>query len=184
MHVYPPDEDTFLLEDAIRLDLTAIRSTPKIIVEVGTGSGYISNVLRAIFPNSYVISTDINPYAVSSAHLLMRQLKNGDVLRASMVDGISQIDVAIFNPPYLPSTKEELSGNWIDRSWAGGESGAEVVKIFLKRTSHVPIRYLLLCSLNHPNDIISSLSLHYACTLIISRKVLSENLLVIKIRKR
>lgn len=48
----------------------------------------------------------------------------------------SSIDVLIFNPPYVPTSVEEVemaqSAAGIHGSWAGGNSGMQVTDIFLK----------------------------------------------------
>lgn len=188
MHAYyVPDEDTFLLEDALRLSFSG--SKPKgVVVEVGCGSGYISKVLREICPESYVLSTDINPDAVSASQacLDLSCTNNGDVIRTSIIDGISlgKIDVCVFNPPYLPSSAEDLQGHGIDRAWAGGVSGAEIISQFLRETRGVPVRYLLLNACNEPFFIIQTLEKDHAVTTVAARKVPGESLMVIRIEKR
>lgn len=177
---YPPDEDTFLLEDALVLDTPG--KAPRVVVEVGCGSGYISAVLRRLYPRAYVLGTDINPHATEHTGSSLSQ-RNGDALRTSIITGIRQpIDLAVFNPPYLPSGPLPALSHWIDRSWAGGARGMEVTAKFLEETKDVPLRYLLLCSLNDPHAVISSLN-DYAVNIIREKKVLGEHLLVLRIAK-
>lgn len=176
---YPPSEDTYLLEDALK---ERVEKEVKCIVEVGCGSGYLTNVLKDLYPLASIISTDINPYAVEEASRRCAA-NNTTVIRASMLDGIkTKVDVVVFNPPYLPSEEKYLTGDWIDRSWAGGADGMEVCNKFLKETAHVPIRYVLLCQFNKPNEVIMRLRANrYSVEIIRQEKVLNERLFVIRI---
>lgn len=57
----------------------------------------------------------------------------------------NQVDILIFNPPYVPSTSEELKesrernlqGEGIDLAWAGGIDGREILDQFLPL---IPVR--------------------------------------------
>ena len=50
-----------------------------------------------------------------------------------MFQGIrGKFDLIIFNPPYLPTTPEERSDQWINYALDGGESGRETIDRFLK----------------------------------------------------
>lgn len=46
---------------------------------------------------------------------------------------LGKIDVLIFNPPYVPTDSEEIHGNGIEVSWAGGIDGREVIDLFLPK---------------------------------------------------
>lgn len=178
--VYQPDEDTYLLEDA----LTRHQYLPaKVIVEVGCGSGYISALLRRIYPLAYIISTDINPHAAEQAHALLSGSKNGDVIRGFLSDTIRRADVAVFNPPYLPSEREPKYGEWADWSWAGGLLGAEIIFSFLETTMDIPIRYIVVCTFNPLSEIMERLRKTHTVSVIATRKVMSETLLVLYIER-
>ncbi|KAH9385445.1 release factor glutamine methyltransferase [Nematocida major] len=178
---YPPSEDTYLMEDALR---ERPETGVKCIVEVGSGSGYISNVLSMLYPSAHVISTDINPHATEETRRACCAI-NATAVRASMVEGIKKkIDMAVFNPPYLPSEQKYLHGDWIDRSWAGGADGMEITDKFFAETSHIPVRYVVLCQYNNPRNVEARLMREgYSVQTIKQKKVLNERLLVIRIEK-
>ncbi|KAI5159657.1 release factor glutamine methyltransferase [Nematocida ausubeli] len=181
MLFYPASEDTYLMEDAIR---ARHERNVQFIVEVGCGSGYISKVLAEVYPFSQIISTDINPHAIEETSRVCKRL-NVTVVQTSIIDSIKEnIDMAVFNPPYLPSEKEYLTGEWMDRSWAGGEKGMEITNKFLDETAHIHIRYVLLCQYNNPADVIEKLvSKGYCVEVIKQQKILNENLQIVRIER-
>jgi len=125
--VYEPAEDSFLLADAA-LD----EAEPGMrVLEVGTGSGFVSAVLRANFKNIRVIATEINPHAALCAR------KNGvEVIRTDLFRGIkprspeARFDMVFFNPPYLPTSEEEKVPGWLNYAFDGGASGRETLDRF------------------------------------------------------
>jgi release factor glutamine methyltransferase len=98
LNIYPPSEDTFLLE----------KSIPKIkrdlAIDVGTGSGYLAFFLSEFV--KYVIATDIEKNAVKYALNISKKKKvhNVDFVVTNLFDCfINDIfDLVVFNPPYFP----------------------------------------------------------------------------------
>jgi len=87
------------------------------------------------------LCTDINPHACRCTYLTGVQNKvdihviNGS-LAAPLQSRLShKIDIVIFNPPYVPTTDEEIndaqSSRSIGGSWAGGSDGMQVTNILL-----------------------------------------------------
>ena len=119
--VYEPSEDTFLLLDALFADRAALRAS-KTIVEIGPGSGVVATYLAKLTRNN-VLAVDINEAACA---LTMRTADaNGarvDVVRGDLCGALRSysVDALVFNPPYVPTDDEEVGGNGIEASWAGG----------------------------------------------------------------
>ncbi len=137
--VYPPNEDTYLL-----LKAALAEARPEdITLEIGCGSGLISRELAAKVERLLV--TDINPHAARLA-----KAEGLEVVRADLFRGIKGIfDLILFNPPYLPTPKEERTSDWINYALDGGENGRETIDRFLKDLKehlHPRGRALLLIS--------------------------------------
>ncbi len=126
--VYEPAEDSFLLADAALED-----AEPGMrILEVGTGSGFVSAVLLANLKDIYLLAIEINPHAARCARA------NGvEVIRTDLFRGIkpekpeNRFDLILFNPPYLPTSKEEKVPGWLNYAFDGGISGRETLDRFL-----------------------------------------------------
>lgn len=122
--VYEPAEDSFLLADSA---ISHLRDG-MFILEIGTGTGFVSAVLKANF-NVGIVATDINPHAARCAR------SNGiEVIRTDMFGGLRSgpiFDLIIFNPPYLPTSDEEKVPGWLNYAFDGGMDGRAAVERFL-----------------------------------------------------
>ncbi|HEY3362614.1 MAG TPA: HemK2/MTQ2 family protein methyltransferase [Methanosarcina sp.] len=126
--VYEPAEDSFLLADAALKEA----KPGMCILEIGTGSGFVSAVLLANLKDIRLVATEINPHAAHCAK------KNGvDVIRTDLFRGIKPknsetlFDLILFNPPYLPTSEEEKVPGWLNYAFDGGTSGRETLDRFL-----------------------------------------------------
>mmetsp|Transcript_31448 Transcript_31448/g.121703 ORF Transcript_31448/g.121703 Transcript_31448/m.121703 type:complete len:87 (+) Transcript_31448:3482-3742(+) len=71
--VYPPEEDTFLLIDALLADKDRLLALQPggLAVEIGCGSGEVtSELIKLLGKNLYVLSTDVNPIALAQCQNL------------------------------------------------------------------------------------------------------------------
>lgn len=124
--VYEPAEDSYLLAD------TALEFVKEnmCILEIGTGSGFVSAVLKNN-RNIELVATEISPLAARCAR------SNGiDVIRTDMFAGLkgkNQFDIVIFNPPYLPTSEEEKVPGWLNYAFDGGIDGRKDIKPFMEQ---------------------------------------------------
>ena len=135
--VYEPAEDTFLLIDSI------VVSEGNSVFEVGSGSGLIALYCASL--GAKVVCCDINPFAVEliKKNFLVNEnlLKGSFDVRISdlfsILDSKDSFDIIIFNPPYLPTSKEEFIGGsgWFDKAVSGGLNGLNVIERFLNQVS-------------------------------------------------
>ena len=140
--VYTPHEDTFFLEDIICSVKNIITNPVNNCLEMGCGSGYLTITLKKVFSTANIYAIDINPDAVKLT------LKNMDVnhlttnihvIQSNLFDFLTpnnefktSFDVIIFNPPYLPSERNEIAQPGITQAWAGGNrTGDKVILDFL-----------------------------------------------------
>jgi len=165
-NVYEPAEDSFLMLDALESEIQLIRNIkPVICLEVGSGSGIISTGLAKSLGSKLIYyTTDINPFAVSVTQ--RTSVRNGvslEILNCNLVDPLvdrmkNQVDILIFNPPYVPTEEVEMSSP-ISRSWAGGKKGRAIMDqlfpIIPQIMSSQGIFYLLIIKENDLSDILN-----------------------------
>eukprot|EP00929_Paragymnodinium_shiwhaense_P017593 TRINITY_DN12704_c0_g1_i4.p1 TRINITY_DN12704_c0_g1~~TRINITY_DN12704_c0_g1_i4.p1 ORF type:complete len:280 (-),score=69.25 TRINITY_DN12704_c0_g1_i4:484-1323(-) len=189
--VYPPSDDTFLMiergEELLRCLLEAAAahrdSMQEVnILEVGSGSGMISAALLqfALSRSSEVTcrlnfyTTDKNPLADMLKPSPCADKITCQSLQSNFADALTnkldgKVDILVFNPPYVVTDDpEEMQGDGISISWAGGHLGREVIDAFLPTVptllrkapgdarSGTPPACLLMCGIfeNDPHNII------------------------------
>ncbi len=113
---YPPSEDTFLLEDALK-DLPEGRMA----ADIGCSEGYIAKVLAE--KGFEVVATDIDQSSIVAARKTLEPYYGKvHLLNASLLPARPNVfDVVVSNPPYLPEDDE-----FKDTTIHGGPSGVDV----------------------------------------------------------
>lgn len=191
--VYEPSEDTFLLIDALESELDFIKSLkPSLIAEIGCGSGVnITSIKKALNATVFCFATDVNDQACLATQ------KTGE-LNAEIIEVFNMsfleyfrgniFDVVLFNPPYVVTESKEITGRGIERSWAGGLNGREVIDRLLpgisKLLSENGVFYLVVIRENNPEEIVEMMRLlQFKGEVIKDRKVRGEHLFVLKFQK-
>lgn len=194
-NVYEPAEDSFLMLDALESELEFIRSRhPSICVEIGSGSGIVlAGLAAALGTGCLYVSTDINPLATSVTRRTSQQnnvrleVINCDLVVPLLPRFQNQVDVLVFNPPYVPTVEEELctDTSLIALSWAGGCRGRSVMDRLFPLVPQIMspegIFYLLIIKENDEEDIRRVMASYgWRGTIIKERKAGREFLQVLK----
>lgn len=150
--VYQPAEDSRLLADAV---CDRVAGEPEdVILEVGTGSGYVAGRIAAA-TDARVIASDLNPHAVREA-----RSEAVEPVRADLVEPFADdaFDAVAFNPPYLPTDPENEWDDWMERALSGGADGRAVIDPFLETVPRVlapdGVVYLLVSSLTGVDEVV------------------------------
>ncbi|MXV60643.1 methyltransferase domain-containing protein [Natronorubrum sp. JWXQ-INN-674] len=150
--VYQPAEDSQLLAEAACDRLG--NAEERLVLEVGTGSGYVAGRI-ADETAARVVASDLNPHAVRQA-----RAEGVETVRADLVSPFADeaFDAVAFNPPYLPTDPENEWDDWMERALSGGEDGRAVIDPFLARVGRVlapdGVVYLLVSSLTGVDEVV------------------------------
>ncbi|XP_032674509.1 methyltransferase N6AMT1 [Odontomachus brunneus] len=195
--VYEPSEDSYLLIDALEADLEVLEAIkPVICLEIGSGSGVVITALAMAlkrYHSSHFIAVDINPDACRATR--RTSLDNSvvvNVLQMNLLDCMrirGQIDVILFNPPYVATEYEEvLDDRLVFKTWAGGKHGRQVMEQVFSTIpeilSDIGLFYLVVIKENDPEYILSAFQkLNMSGSIIRERKIRGEHLYILRFRK-
>ncbi|KAF8807281.1 S-adenosyl-L-methionine-dependent methyltransferase [Phlegmacium glaucopus] len=195
--IYEPAEDTFLLLDGLEADAEALKDLrATVCLEIGSGSGCVTSFIKKILgPSVLYLCTDINPHACRCTWLTGEQNQvDIQVVNASLADPFYQrlsykVDVILFNPPYVPTSAEEVlqaqDSRDIQGSWAGGSDGMQVTYAFLDRAESLLSSrgrfYLVALKQNNIPKIcqIMQESYHLQGNIVLQRRAGREHLFII-----
>ena len=101
----------------------------------------------------------------------------------------NNIDVLLFNPPYVVTPSQEVGSKGIEASWAGGTDGREVIDRFLPQVplllSVTGVFYLVVIKENKPDDIAYMLrASNLEMTTVLSRRSGPELLSVLRFTRK
>ncbi|MBW3582169.1 MAG: methyltransferase [Euryarchaeota archaeon] len=154
--VYVPHDDTWLLVDAVR-DVDGV-GKGDIVVETGCGAGL--GLIAATGRGARGIGIDRNPAALRLARDNARLNEVSDRVDVVLGDLVAPVDLdrvdwLLFNPPYLPTAREERLPGALNLAFDGGPTGNETLFRFVSmleahaaRGKHRPALLLVTSSLN------------------------------------
>lgn len=198
--VYEPAEDTFLLLDALEKDLDELIKNASICIEFGSGSGTVITALSKSLGtrSKLLIATDINIHACRTTRKCANHhnQKGIEVLNTNLAECLlhnkldNQVDVLVFNPPYVPTEETETLNNRdckINLSWAGGKHGRKLIDRFLNQyvvdllSKPYGVAYLVALEQNNIRELQNLLIDHdIRGSVAIDRQAGAEHLYIIK----
>jgi release factor glutamine methyltransferase len=175
---YKPSDDSFLLFDAVKMLKTDV------VVDVGTGSGFIA--LGISGNHKLVIGTDIDFYSVREArdNARRKRIYNVEFIVCDLLSAIkdSSVDLIVFNPPYLPSDDYKTD---IDRQTLQFYEGGDIIVKFMKDVKRVikssGVCYMVFSSLTKiENAMFIARSLFNKIEFVAEKEFFFEKLYVVK----
>lgn len=130
--VYEPAEDSLLLAKYSE-------KMKGVILDIGCGCGIQALINAKNNPENRVYGVDINLEAVRNAdhNKQINGIRNAKFLSSdlfsSFIIGQDFFDGIIFNPPYLPTTKEEKISDELNYAFDGGEDGRVTLNRFFEQ---------------------------------------------------
>lgn len=162
-----PAEDTLFFADHIQ------NEKGKSALDIGTGSGYLANVLLPNF--EVVVATDIIFDATKKAHNLIQ-----NCICCTSADPLAiKFDLVICNMPYLPS--EEIIDSTVD----GLDEGLIVPLQIIKSAKNVikkggKMMYLISSLANHKKLLEETESLGFYTKIFATKKMFFEELIIVE----
>lgn len=122
---YEPREDSFLIKKHVKDFCTS----DFFVLDVGTGSGILA--LEAAKYAKKVIAIDIDQDVIDKLKKEQDPSSSISFIQSDLFSNINpkdKFDLIIFNPPYIPTKKNEFKYQDLD----GGKNGTEIIERFLK----------------------------------------------------
>jgi release factor glutamine methyltransferase len=128
----PRPETELIVEEAIAWFSKS--AAPRVMADVGTGSGCLAVALALEFPSTFVLATDISGAALDVARRnAVRHGVNDRIafLRTGFMPPVPEVDLVVSNPPYIPrrdmaNLPPEVRDYEPAVALFGGENGLEI----------------------------------------------------------
>lgn len=128
--LYDPHEDSEMLAEQ------AAKHGHGAFLDMGCGSGIVGISAAKNPAVKNVVFADLNENALKYAkqNASRNNVTNFTLAKTDLFSSLARkFDCIAFNPPYLPTTQEELLGGEIDSAFDGGATGRKVLDEFLQQ---------------------------------------------------
>lgn len=175
MEIYQPNEDSYLLSNFLKKYF--IKHKINSYLDVGTGSGILSETASKFIDKKNILVSDINSNA-----LKFLKKKGFNTIKSDLFQNIKgKFDLITFNVPYLPlDPREPISSQY---ATTGGKTGDEISIRFLKQAKkHLNKNgkiFLLISSLT-PMERIKK----FNPKIVARKKLFMEELLILEISQQ
>jgi len=172
--VYQPAEDSYFFSEFIKKYLA--KNNINSYLDLGTGSGILSEIASKFITKKNILAADINPEAIK----IVKQ-KGFRAIKTNLFEKITgKFDLITFNAPYLPRDPGEPKDSQL--ATTGGKRGDEISIKFLKQAKKYLNKngkiFLLVSSLT-PLEKIKE----FNPTVIAREKIHFEELLILEFSK-
>ncbi|MDH3352980.1 MAG: methyltransferase [Nanoarchaeota archaeon] len=172
MGVYQPAEDSYFFADFLKKYIK--KHEIKSYLDMGTGSGILSETMLGFLDKKNILAADINPAAVK-----LVKKKGLNAIKTNLFEKIKDnYDLITFNAPYLPLDSREPKDSQV--ATTGGKHGDEISVKFLtqaKKYLNKNGKILLLVSSLTPMDKIEKLG----AKVVAKKKIFMEDLIILEI---
>ncbi len=171
MEIYQPAEDSYLFSDFLKIYLS--KNKINSYLDMGTGSGILSETASNFLDKKYILATDINPDAIK---LLKKNKLNA--IKSNLFSKVKEnFDLITFNAPYLPFDPREPKSSQV--ATTGGKNGDEISIEFIRQAKkHLNKNgkiFLLISSLTPMNKI-----KRFKHKIVARKKIFMEELLILE----
>lgn len=127
IEIYPPLEDSFFFADFLNRYLSKKKNKNIKYLDMGCGSGILSEEALKFLKKENILSVDINQEAVN-----LTTKKGFNAIKSDLFNKVyGKFNLITFNAPYLPmDSREPLDSQ---KSTTGGKKGDEITIKFLNQ---------------------------------------------------
>lgn len=130
VEIYSPAEDSYFFSEFLREYLKNSLNNGFSYLDMGTGSGILSEIVSEFTEKKNILAVDINSSAVKFV-----KKKGFGSIQSNLFENVkNKFDLITFNAPYLPKDDKEPKSSRI--STTGGKKGDEISVNFLKQAKN------------------------------------------------